>query len=118
MILFLFTIVFIAQLIITAAIISKLLDFDIAIITLDERLQTAKPITECSMYYLKEVTESYKDLVSITFQNFDKKLNKSKTARLKSAIISLIIALLPKNIRKIINSTTWGFKIARYLYKL
>ena len=42
MILFLFTIVFIAQLIIAAAIIIKLIDLDLAIIELDEKLQAAE----------------------------------------------------------------------------
>ena len=118
MILFLFTIVFIAQLIITAAIIIKLVDVDLAIIELDEKMQASESVTKCSLYYLKEITESYKELTNVTFQNFDKKLNKSKTEKMKSAIISLIIALLPKHIRKIIDSSKWGYKIAKYLYKL
>ena len=118
MILFLFTIVFIAQLIITTAIIIKLIDADLAIIALDENLQESRAITKCSLYYAKEITCAYKELTQATFKNLDKKLRKSNIEKIKTAIISLIIALLPKNIRKIINSSKWGYKIAKYLYKL
>ena len=118
MILFLFAIVFIAQLIIAAALIIKLVDIDIAILIMDEELQARESVVKCSMYYLKEVTESYKELTRVTFENLDKKLRKSNAEKLKSAVISLIVAFLPKRLRRFINSSKWGFRIAKYLYNL
>ena len=115
MILFLFTIVFIAQLIITAAIIIKLIDIDLAIIEFDEKLQVTEGVTKCSLYYMKEVTEAYKELVRVSIENFDKKMRKSNYEKIKTGSIALIITMLPKPYRKILNSTKWGFKIYRYL---
>ena len=115
MILFLFTIVFIAQLIIAAAIIIKLIDLDLAIIELDEKLQAERAITKCSLYYLKEVVENYKVLVSLTFENFDKKFKKSKHEKIKSTVLYLSTAILPKPYRTFIKNSKWGYKIAKYL---
>ena len=115
MILFLFTIIFIAQLIIAAAIIIKLIDVDLAIIEFDEKLQATEGITKCSLYYAKEVTASYKELIKVAIENFDKKMRKSKLEKIKTSSITLIVAMLPKPYRKLLNSTKWGFKLYRYL---
>ncbi len=115
MILFLFIIVFIAQLIITAVLVIKLIDIDLAILEFDEKLQVEEGIYKCSLYYMKEMTAAYKDLVRVTIENYDKKMKKSSFERIKSSVISLIIALLPKPYRKFINNTKWGYKIVKYL---
>ena len=115
MILFFFTIVFIAQLIIAIAIITKLIDIDLAIIEFDEKLQATEGVTKCSLYYVKEVTASYKELVKVSIENFDKKMKKSKYEKLKTSGISLVIAMLPKPYKKLIKSTKLGFKLYKYL---
>ena len=115
MILFLFAIVFIAQLIIATAIIMKLIDIDLAILEFDEKLKAEQGIYKCSLYYAKEVTCAYKELVRVTVENFDKKMKKSNCEKIKSTVVSLIIALLPKSYRKFINNTKWGYKIVKYL---
>ena len=115
MILFLFAIVFVAQLIITAAIVIKLIDIDLAILGFDEKLQAEQGIYKCSMYYAKEMTSCYKDLVKVAVESFDKKLQKSNYEKIKSCIISLIMAFLPQPYKKLVKSTKWGYKIFKYL---
>ena len=117
MILFLFAIVFIAELIITGFIIIKLVDIDLAIIELDEKLQAERNIVKYSMYYFKEVTAAYKELVKVTFQNIDKKYRKFGFDRIKSTLVSLFMLLIPKTYRKFIDSTKLGYKVVRYLSK-
>ena len=118
MILFLFAIVFIAQLIITTVIIVKLIDIDIAIIVLDEKIQAYESVTKCSLYYLKEVTEAYKELTTVTIDNFEKKFRKSNNQKLRTATMSVLVALLPKGVRRFIESSKWGFKVVKYFYNL
>ena len=115
MILFLFTIVFVAQLIITAFLVIKLIDIDLIILELDEKLQAEQGIYKCSLYYAKEMTSCYKELVQVAVENFDKKMKKSNYERIKSTIISLILALMPRPYRKIFNNSKWGYKIFKYL---
>ncbi len=117
MILFLFTIVFLAELILTGFILIKLIDMDLAIIEFDEKLQAERSIVKYSMYYLKEVTAAYKELVDVTFKNFDKKYRRFGFSSLKSTLLSLFVLLLPKTYRRLIDSTKLGYKVVRYLYK-
>ena len=118
MILFLFTIIFAAELIITGFIVIKLIDLDLAIIAQDEKLQAERHIVKYSMYYFKEVTAAYKELVEVTFKNFDKKYKIFGAKSLKSTIISLIMLVLPKTYRKFIDSAKLGYKVMRYLSKV
>ncbi len=117
MILFLFTIVFIAELLLTGFIILKLIDFDLAIIELDEKFQVNRNVVKYSMYYFKEVTAGYKELVELTFKNFDKKYRAFGFNSIKSTLISLLMLLLPKTYRNFIDSTKLGYKVMRYLSK-
>ena len=118
MILFLLTIVFIAELIITGFVIIKLVDIDLAIIEFDEKLKTERNIVKYSMYYFKEVTAAYKELVEVTFQNFDKRYRKLGVSGIKSTIISLFMLFIPKTYRRFIDSTKLGYKVVRYLSKV
>lgn len=115
MILFLFTILFLVELVVAGLIIVKLVDLDLYIIDLDEKLKTQRNITKYSMYYLKEVTAAYKELVEVTFENFDKKYRSYGLKNLKSTIIALLMLLVPKTYRRFINSTKLGYKVVRYL---
>ncbi len=115
MILFLFTIVFLAELVIAGFIIIKLVDIDLYIIDIDEKIKAQRSITKYSMYYLKEVTAAYKELVEVTFENFDKKYSSYSLKNLKSTIVALLMLLIPKTYRRFINSTKLGYKVVRYL---
>lgn len=114
---FLIIITFIAELIITAAVVTNILKFDRQVCLLNTETIVINNELSDIMSNLKEVTINIKDFINILKLNIIKRRNDFIINQLKSLVKTILILSFKPKYKKIYVGTKFGLKFANKMLK-